>query len=151
MIPFLEGWPTQAKKAPSPRELGLTLLDTNPVIQCLRYNAVNDKRRFWFSKDYNAIPLCSGILMMAFSYCVQVYHKSKRKKLELCIDLFHPYKMLIRQHIFSFREILNLSTREYEIWAMSLLWHLKLPIIVPVIIRIKFCQIDFKSFPRYAA
>ena len=31
MIPSLEGWPTKAKVAPSPHEVRLTPLDTNPV------------------------------------------------------------------------------------------------------------------------
>ena len=31
----LEGWPTKAKEALSPHEVGLTPLDTNPVFQCL--------------------------------------------------------------------------------------------------------------------
>ena len=29
--PSLEGWPTIAKEAPFPHEVGLTLLDSNPV------------------------------------------------------------------------------------------------------------------------
>ena len=32
----LEGWPTKAKEAPSPNEVRLVPLDTNPVFQCLR-------------------------------------------------------------------------------------------------------------------
>ena len=35
MIPSLEGWPTKAKEAPSPHEVRLNQLDTNPVFQCL--------------------------------------------------------------------------------------------------------------------
>ena len=35
MTPSLEGWPTKAKEAPSPHEIRLTLLDTNPVFQSL--------------------------------------------------------------------------------------------------------------------
>ena len=31
MTPSPEGWPTKAKEAPSPHEVLLTLLDTNPV------------------------------------------------------------------------------------------------------------------------
>ena len=31
MTPSLEGWPTKAKEAPSPHEVRLTPLDTNPV------------------------------------------------------------------------------------------------------------------------
>ena len=38
MIPSLEGWPTKAKEAPSPHEVRLTPLDTNPEFQCLRAN-----------------------------------------------------------------------------------------------------------------
>ena len=36
MTPSLEGWPTKAKEAPSPHEVRLAPLDTNPVFQNLR-------------------------------------------------------------------------------------------------------------------
>ena len=35
MIPSLEGEPTKAKKAPSPHEVRMTVLDSNPVFLCL--------------------------------------------------------------------------------------------------------------------
>ena len=35
MTPSLEGWPTKAKEAPSPHEVRLAPLDTNPVVQSL--------------------------------------------------------------------------------------------------------------------
>ena len=35
MIPSLEGWPTKAKEAPSPHEVRMSPLDTNPVFQSL--------------------------------------------------------------------------------------------------------------------
>ena len=35
MIPSLEGLPTKAKEAPSPHEVRLAPLDTNPVFQSL--------------------------------------------------------------------------------------------------------------------
>ena len=35
VIPSLEGWPTKAKEAPSPHEVRLAPLDTNPVFQNL--------------------------------------------------------------------------------------------------------------------
>ena len=35
MTPSLEGWPTKAKEAPSPHEVRLAPLDTNPVFQSL--------------------------------------------------------------------------------------------------------------------
>ena len=38
MTPSLEGPPTKAKEAPSPHEVRLVLLDTNPVFQCLSEN-----------------------------------------------------------------------------------------------------------------
>ena len=44
MIPSVEGWPTKAKEAPSPHEVRLAPLDTNPVFQNLRgiSDAVSD-------------------------------------------------------------------------------------------------------------
>ena len=36
MTPSLEGLPTKAKEAPSPHEVKLALLDTNPVFHSLR-------------------------------------------------------------------------------------------------------------------
>ena len=36
MTPSLEGWPTKTKEAPSPYEVRLFPLDTNPIFQCLR-------------------------------------------------------------------------------------------------------------------
>ena len=35
MIPSLEGWPTKAKDVPSPHEVRMAPLDTNPVFQGL--------------------------------------------------------------------------------------------------------------------
>ena len=35
MTPSLEGWPTKVKEAPSPHEVRLATLDTNPLFQCL--------------------------------------------------------------------------------------------------------------------
>ena len=35
VTPSLEGWPTNAKEAPSPHEVRLASLDTNPVFQSL--------------------------------------------------------------------------------------------------------------------
>ena len=35
VIPSLEGWPTKAKEEPSPHEVRLSPLDTNPVFECL--------------------------------------------------------------------------------------------------------------------
>ena len=36
MTPSLERLSTKAKEAPSPHEVRLALLDTNPIFQCLR-------------------------------------------------------------------------------------------------------------------
>ena len=36
LTPSLEGWPTKANKAPSPREVRLTLPDIIPVFLCFR-------------------------------------------------------------------------------------------------------------------
>ena len=42
MIPSLEGWPTKAKEAPSPHEVRLAPLDTNPVFHSLRGKALGN-------------------------------------------------------------------------------------------------------------
>ena len=47
MTPSLEGWPTKAKEAPSPHEVRLAPLDTNPVFQSL-----SDKNNFFDSNCY---------------------------------------------------------------------------------------------------
>ena len=50
MIPAIEWCLTKAKEAPSPRELRLTPLDTNPVSQCLgeKSEIWSDKFKIWF-------------------------------------------------------------------------------------------------------
>ena len=35
VIPSLEGWPTKAKEAPSPHDVRLIVMDSNPVFLCL--------------------------------------------------------------------------------------------------------------------
>ena len=40
MTPSLEGSPTKAKQAPSPHEVRLAPLDTNPVLHCLRVTTI---------------------------------------------------------------------------------------------------------------
>ena len=42
MTPSLEGWPTKAKEAPSPHEVRLAPLDTNPVFQNLGEKNLDD-------------------------------------------------------------------------------------------------------------
>ena len=46
MTPSLEGWPTKAKEAPSPHEVRLAPLDTNPIFQGLRGNPIESKVSF---------------------------------------------------------------------------------------------------------
>ena len=41
MTPSLEGLPTKTKKTPSPHEVRLALLDTNPLFQCLLFTALS--------------------------------------------------------------------------------------------------------------
>ena len=52
MTPSPEGWPTKAKEAPSPHEVRLTLLNTNPVFQYLGEEKMVHERagfsRFFF-------------------------------------------------------------------------------------------------------
>ena len=44
MTPSLEGWPTKAKEAPSPHEVRLAPLYTNPVFQSLGGNSAGEVR-----------------------------------------------------------------------------------------------------------
>ena len=44
MTPSLEKWPTKAKEAPSPHEVRLAPLDTNPVFQCLRDKKIQSEK-----------------------------------------------------------------------------------------------------------
>ena len=41
VTPSLEGWPTKAKEAPSPHEVRLAPLDTNPVFQSLKVSGTH--------------------------------------------------------------------------------------------------------------
>ena len=47
MIPSLEGLPTKAKEAPSPHEVRLAPVDTNPVFQSL-----GDKKNIWMFNNF---------------------------------------------------------------------------------------------------
>ena len=46
MTPSLEGWPIKATEAPSPDEVGLALLDTNPVFQSHREEWLKNVNKF---------------------------------------------------------------------------------------------------------
>ena len=57
MTPSLEEWPTKAKEAPSPHEVRLAPLDTNPVFQSLEGKSAQQKRHqkyAWFYSKFNA-------------------------------------------------------------------------------------------------
>ena len=63
VTPSLEGWPTKAKEAPSPHEVRLALLDTNPVCFELFTVASNYYKFFKFASKY----------CFKFSYPVLLY------------------------------------------------------------------------------
>ena len=50
MIPSLEGWPTKAEETPSPHEVRLAPLDTNPVFQNLAEILMDLDNSFWMQK-----------------------------------------------------------------------------------------------------
>ena len=78
VISSLEGWPAKAKEAPSPHEVRVSPLDTDPVFQCLGDNlqsivmktwklAVNNNQAFRalltdLSKAFNC--LCHDLLIV---------------------------------------------------------------------------------------
>ena len=53
MTPSLEGLPTKAKEAPSPHEVRLTPLDTNPIFQCLEINMLYISKFIFANKANN--------------------------------------------------------------------------------------------------
>ena len=48
MTTSLEGSPAKAKEAPSPHEVRLGVLDTNPVFQCLRDATITSLSELYF-------------------------------------------------------------------------------------------------------
>ena len=62
MIPSLEGLPTKAKEAPSPHEVRLVPLDTNPVFHSLREkNALQINLRTGSGgRNFKSLPLCAN-------------------------------------------------------------------------------------------
>ena len=46
VTPSLEEWPTKAKEVPSPHEVRLSLLDTNPVFQCLEDKSLVYQKKY---------------------------------------------------------------------------------------------------------
>ena len=66
MTPLLEGWPTKAKEAPSPREVRVALLDTNSVFQCLWVKLLNAESRAHISANGKfSLKLLTGFCMSA--------------------------------------------------------------------------------------
>ena len=66
-MPLLEGWPTKAKEAPSPHEVILRPLDTNPVFQCLEEKRlISQKKGFMGRAKY--INYCSWVNQQNLHY-----------------------------------------------------------------------------------
>ena len=63
MTPSLEGLPTKAKEAPSPHEVRLALLDTNPVFQCLWDDLTKQAQKIIFSRKILKLTTQLFILM----------------------------------------------------------------------------------------
>ena len=80
MTPSLEGWPTKAKEAPSPHEVRLAPLDTNPVFQ-----SVEVKGHFPFSELKNIFHLLAQRLTLSrslFSFCEVLTGSRTTKNIE---------------------------------------------------------------------
>ena len=56
VMPSLEWWPIKAKEAPSPHEVRLTPLDTNPVFQYLRASPSIHGKNDWASSYVMTTP-----------------------------------------------------------------------------------------------
>ena len=80
MTPSLKGWPAKAKKAPSPHELRLALLDTNPVFQSLRGDS---KSRGSISKSWGTISKSRGIKLhlknQKFVFALKIFFEEPKR------------------------------------------------------------------------
>ena len=68
MTPSLEGWPTKAKEAPSPDEVRLAPLDTNPVFQSL--------------------GVCSKLKVTKNNFNLQEWHQHKKLQMFMPANLY---------------------------------------------------------------
>ena len=66
MTPSLEGWPTKAKEAPSPHEVRISLLDTNPVFQSLRGSKILEK--LMYKRLYTFLEKNNGFFPYRFGF-----------------------------------------------------------------------------------
>ena len=76
MTPSLEGWRTKAKEAPSPHEVRLALLDTNPVLNgmLLKDHLIEFLEYFLFNQyvfDYRVVDKCqtTSAIFVEKLYC----------------------------------------------------------------------------------
>ena len=68
VMPSLERWPTKAKEAPSPHEVRLTPLDTNPVFQCLGEAQFSFAAYCWISHLVTCCIEQNGRVFMTISF-----------------------------------------------------------------------------------
>ena len=61
VIPWLEGWPTKDREAPSPHEVRLTQLDTKPVFRCLR--------SYFNVSIFQCLDCFHTFMILVFIYC----------------------------------------------------------------------------------
>ena len=74
MTPSLEGWPTNAKEAPSPHEVRLAPLDTNPVFQSLGGKISEEDKISVIESD-----ICVDIRRISVGCLGDYYGKSQSK------------------------------------------------------------------------
>ena len=77
MIPSLEGWPTKAKEAPSPHEVRMSPLDTNPVFQSLGVETLSKTRHERY------IPNSSISILVTFRFSTSSNQRDRIKPLLL--------------------------------------------------------------------
>ena len=73
MIPSLEGWPSKAKEAPSPHEVSLTPLDTNPLFQCLQVEPLTLLPLILFT--INTVNIHQHCLPSTLFTIITIYHQ----------------------------------------------------------------------------
>ena len=110
VIPLLEGWPTKAKEAPSPHEVRLAPLDTNPVFQSLvkcvlDSKLVYDKKIiFYYLLSENLVNL--GIIIVLSTVILQCW-----RAFLFCTDNFVE---ICKKHVLHMAKLLPYETNDHE-------------------------------------
>ena len=115
-MPSLEGWPNKAKEAPSHYELRLTLLDTNPVFQCLCLGSFSQclVTTLW---DFFLSCLCRKISSIIFLVTTNVQINSLHLTVIISVYLSSRVLCFPTYSIFALLVANGLSVNRHVCWC----------------------------------